>query len=81
MSDVIEKYRDFGSSISDYLLSIGFEPLYVISIFLIVLTLGHWKYFKRWDELSIGQQRALKAQVFATIVVVIVSVIYFFSSF
>jgi len=30
---IIEKYRNFGGSISDFLLSIGLNPIYVATVF------------------------------------------------
>jgi len=81
MSDVIEKYRDFGSSISDFLLSIGLEPIYVVTAFFLILVISHWKYYKRWDELSQNQQNWLRLWVIATVMCLVASVIYFFGGF
>jgi len=79
--DLIEKYRNFGHSISDFLLNLGLNPIYVATAFFLILVISHWKYYKRWDEHSKNQQIILKLWVLISVMFLVASVIYFFGGF
>ena len=43
-------YRGLGEKISEYLQSIGLNPLYVFTVLGILISLSYFKYFKTWEE-------------------------------
>lgn len=80
MFDWIFEFRDdIRGGAVDFLRSMGVNPVYASTLICILITSSYWRQFKNWNKQDEATQFYLKSGIFLTIVLVIISIINFFT--
>ena len=53
----------------------GIDPVYVVTIFCILIILSYWKDFRHWDKTPNWKKGIIKSTVFGTVITLIASIL------
>lgn len=71
-------YRELGKYLSDFLQSVGINPIYVATIGGIIFSISYIKYFKTWEEEPYWRKMFAIGTFFGTGVCIIASILSLF---